>query len=62
MKTDMVVKVSMDGQLTDEVAHFEYDGSGESKGVIDFVQKAVRPYRFEGIKTTGKCHILSRMM
>ena len=61
MKTDMIVKVRMDGQLTDEVAHFEYDGSGESKGVIDFGLKAVRPYRFEDIKTTSKCHILTRM-
>ncbi|KAI1795911.1 hypothetical protein LXA43DRAFT_938385 [Ganoderma leucocontextum] len=52
MGTDMIVKVSMDGQLTDEVAHFEYDGTGESKGVIEFGQKAVRPYRFENIKTT----------
>ncbi|PIL23965.1 hypothetical protein GSI_13716 [Ganoderma sinense ZZ0214-1] len=52
MKTDMIVKVSMDGQLTDEVAHFEYDGAGESKGVIDFGLKTFRPYRFENIKTT----------
>ena len=54
MKTDMIVKVSMDGQLTDEVANFEYDGAGESKGVIDFGLQTFRPYRFENIKTTGE--------
>lgn len=56
----MIVKISMDGQLTDEVAHFEYDGTGESKGVIDFGMKAFRPYRFENIKTTGKHHNRTR--
>ena len=43
----------MDGQLTDEVAHFEYEGTGASKGVTEYAQKAVRPYRFENVKTTG---------
>ena len=49
----MLVKVEMDGQLTDEVAHFEYEGTGVSKGVIEYAQRSVRPYRFEDVKTTG---------
>ncbi|EJF65826.1 hypothetical protein DICSQDRAFT_132028 [Dichomitus squalens LYAD-421 SS1] len=51
-KTDMLVKVEMDGQLTDEVAHFEYEGTGVSQGVIEYAQRAVRLYRFEDVKTT----------
>ena len=61
MQNDLIVKVSMDGQLTDEVAHFEYEGVGESKGVIDFVLKTFRPYRFENLQATGKPLVPSRM-